>query len=235
MVMRSKSGFDDVLRGNGFEADAVAEVMVMGMLARLCDRRFVEIEADEAAFGKGLGHQQRRKADAAADIGHLRAGLQPLLDAVERRNPRLHDIVDIARTEERASGAEQAAGMIAPPHAGAFAKALLDLALGLDHRGGEFERAGQIDRAVAIDEHHALLGVQAEVAACRVVIDIAVRGLRQRPFADIAFVEPARAPRQLGSVRRPVAKRVEQAEPKADTHGRHAQRAAEIAQHLADE
>ena len=230
-----ESGFGDGFRRHGLEADTVAQLMLVRVLARSFDRRLVEIEADKAALGIGLGHQQRRKADAAANIGHLRARLQPILDAVERRDPRLNDIVHIARTEERAGRAEQTAGMIAPPYARAIAEALLDLVLGLDRRGGEFERPGEIDRAVAIDEHHPLFGVEAEAAARRVIIDIAVRGLGQRPFADIAFVQPARAARQLGGFGRPLAKRVEQAEAQADTHRRHAQRAAEIAEHLADE
>ena len=87
--------------------------MFAGVTPRLVDRRLVEIVSDEIALGIGLSHQQRRKSDTATDICNPRASVQLGLHPVERGNPGLNDIVDIARTEKGAGGAEQAAGMAA--------------------------------------------------------------------------------------------------------------------------
>ena len=47
----------------------------------------VGVEADEAGVREGLGHQQRRMAVAAADVGDPRARLELRDHAVERRQP----------------------------------------------------------------------------------------------------------------------------------------------------
>ena len=235
MVTRSKPVSSDLLRLRHLEADAVAQAMAFGVAPGLFDRWFVEVEADEAALRIGLGHQQGRKADAAADVRHRRATLQPRLDPVQRGDPGLHDVVDIAGPEELAGRAEQAAGMIAPAHAGAVAEALLDLGLSLDHRRDQLKGAGEIDRAVGHVEHHRLLGREAEALGFRIEVDIAVGGLGQRPFAHIALVQPARARRQLRGGGGALAQRLEQAQAQADPNRRHAHRAAQVGQHLANE
>ena len=48
------------------------------------DRRAVIVEADEARARIGLRHHDRRSAVAAADVGHLGAGSELLLYALER-------------------------------------------------------------------------------------------------------------------------------------------------------
>lgn len=118
----------------------------------------MEVVTDEAGVAISLGHENRREANATADIGHLGAFHQLLLHALKGRQPRLHDIVHISRPEERTRCAEQAPCRVSPPHPAAGAEAALNLRLSLDHRGHQIESAFQIDGAVLVDEHHRLLG-----------------------------------------------------------------------------
>src|SRR5579863_1923088 len=97
------------------------------MAFRFSNGRRVEVVTDEPALRKSLRHYQRRKADTAADIGDLGSGRQFRRDAVKGWQPVLHDVVHIARSEKRASCAEQATCRIAPAHAGTGAERVLDL------------------------------------------------------------------------------------------------------------
>ena len=78
------------------------------------DRGRVEVVADELGIGERLRHQDRRQAVPAADIGDLRARLQLVGNAVERRKPLLHERIHVARPEQPRHGAEHAAGLVAP-------------------------------------------------------------------------------------------------------------------------
>jgi hypothetical protein len=62
----------------------------------LLDRRSMEVVANEIQAQKGLRHQQRGGPDAAAHIRHTDARLQSRQNAVQRRKPGSHDVVDIA-------------------------------------------------------------------------------------------------------------------------------------------
>ena len=195
----------------------------------------VKVVAHEAAVRKCLGHQQGGEADAAADIGHLRAGLQAWQHAVERRQPGLRHGVDIARSEEGADGAEQAAGTVAPGDPAAVAEGGLDLGLAFDHGSAKIKGAREIDRAVLDREDHRLLGREAVALRRAVVADVAVGGLGERPFPHIALCQPG-ACREFSGRRGSLSmERVEQAQPEADAHRRHAEGASEIAEHLADQ
>ena len=63
----------------------------------------------------------------------LAPALQLGHDAVERRQPVLHEVVQVAGPEEPRDGAEQAAGLVAPGDAAAGPERRLDLGLVLDH------------------------------------------------------------------------------------------------------
>src|SRR5262249_29942085 len=97
VVARHKveAGFLDVLSWRLFEADAIAQSVCDGMSISLFDGRPVEIVPHELTFWKSLRHQQRRKADAAPDVGHFGAGLQLSGDAVKGWQPMLHNVVHI--------------------------------------------------------------------------------------------------------------------------------------------
>ena len=235
MVMRSKSRVGDILGRGGLEADAAGEAVRAGVGVCLLDGRGVEVVADEAAVRESLGHQQGGEADAAADVGHLRARLQARQHAFERRQPGLSNGIDVARPEERADGAEQAAGAVTPGDAAAAAEGGLDLGLALDHGGAEVEGAGEIDRAVLDRKNHRLLRRQAETCRGALVVDVAVGSLGERPFPHVALRQSGSCGEFGGSRGALVMERVEQAQPIADPRRRHAEGAAEIAEHLADQ
>src|SRR5262249_50917552 len=108
----------------------------------------------------------------------------------------------------------------------------LDLSLALDHRSSEIERSCKVDGAVLDGKDHRLFRRQAERLLVRVEDNVAVGGLRMRPFADVTFGQTGPL-RELGAARRTMTMEgIEQSEPKADTNRRHAERAAEVAEHL---
>ena len=77
-------------RAGDLERHAVGDARLRGALARGRDRLGVVVDPDEARGGERLGHQDRRGAVAAADVGDERAGLELGDDAVERRQPLGH-------------------------------------------------------------------------------------------------------------------------------------------------
>ena len=80
---------------------------------------------------------------AAADVGHARARAQLVLDAVERRDPRLHEVRAVARAEEALAALEQVVRVLVPADAGAAAERLGDLRLVAHGGGHQLEGAGQ--------------------------------------------------------------------------------------------
>lgn len=105
------------------ELDPLVYSVGPGMAVGLGDRRLVKIVANEARIGVGLSHQNCREAHAATHVGHLRACEELLFDAIERREPVLHNVIYVSWAEERAGGAKQTARGITPSHTGARAKA----------------------------------------------------------------------------------------------------------------
>ncbi len=61
---------------------------------------------------------------AAADVGDARAGAQLRLDAVERRDPRVDEVGDVAGAEEALGALEQRVVVLVPADAGAGAERL---------------------------------------------------------------------------------------------------------------
>ena len=99
---------------------------------------------------------------AAADVGHARARLELLDDAVERRQPRLDQVGEVAGAEEALGALEQVVVVLVPAEALAAAEALGDVRLVLDDRREQLEGAGDEDGAVVMRERQRLLGRQRE-------------------------------------------------------------------------
>src|SRR3546814_13994608 len=93
------------------------------MPAGMGDRRLVKVDADEFGVGKGLGHDGRGRAVAAADVGHPGAALQLVDDAVQRRQPLGDEMRLVAGAEEPLDPAEEAVAVIAPAQAAPVLKA----------------------------------------------------------------------------------------------------------------
>src|SRR4029077_13220027 len=78
-----------------------------------------------------LGDHQRGGAVAAADVRDAAAGGELLLDAVERGDPRLHDVRAVAGLEEALTALEDVVRVLAPAEAGAGRERLGDVLAGV--------------------------------------------------------------------------------------------------------
>ena len=95
-----------------------------------------------ASWGKPCAINTVDHAMAAADIGDLRAALQFVDDAIERRQPAADQIVVVARAKEASHRTEQAARLITPSDAVAGLERRLDLLLIVEQRGHHVKGAG---------------------------------------------------------------------------------------------
>ena len=144
--------------------------------------------------GNASRHQNRRRAVAAADVGHPRARPQLLDDAVERGQPRVHQVREIAGAEEPLGPLEQVVVVLVPAHALAGPEALGDVGLVLDERRKQLEGARDEDRAVVMGERERLLRREPEGAG--LVLDVPAGGLLAEPLAQVALAA-TRAGRQV--------------------------------------
>jgi hypothetical protein len=76
---------------------------------------------------------------------------------------------------------------------------------------------------------------QAEVLVRRVEHDIAIGGLRQRPFPHVSRCQPGPLGEFGGRRRAVLVQGIEQTQPVPDANGGHAERASEIAEHLSNQ
>jgi hypothetical protein len=89
-----------VLGGGLAERHPVSDTAIGGALTRGGDRRGMEVVAGEHGVRVRLGHNHRRRAMAAADVGDGGARFELGGDTVERRQPRRHQVCLVARPEE---------------------------------------------------------------------------------------------------------------------------------------
>src|SRR5215831_12623397 len=82
------------------EASVSCDAMLPGVCRSILDRTRVKVIANELRVRKRLGHQHRRPAMPAPNIGDFGAALQFFDDAVERGQPIAHQIVLVAWAEE---------------------------------------------------------------------------------------------------------------------------------------
>ena len=135
MVTRSKSRSAMSLAAAVSKLDAVGEAVRLGVGVGLLDRRARGSRSRRSVlFGKALAISSVEKPTPQPTSATLAPACSLRQHAVQRRQPGLDDGVDIARPEEGADGAEQAAGAFAPGDAAAGAEGRLDLGLALDHR-----------------------------------------------------------------------------------------------------
>src|SRR3954470_5608627 len=99
----------------------------------------MEVVANELRLGEGLRHDHGRPAMAASHITNLRAGGQLGHYPVECRQPVLHKVVEITRSEETRSRAKQARAIVAPGDTSTLLERLLDPWLGVRPRDDPIE------------------------------------------------------------------------------------------------
>jgi hypothetical protein len=93
----------------------------------------------------------------AADVGDARAGLELLLDPVQRRDPRVDQVGDVAGAEEPLGALEQVRVVPVPADALPGPERLGDLRLVDRGRGRQLEGAGQERRAGLVGQRERLL------------------------------------------------------------------------------
>ena len=76
----------------------------------------------------------------AADVGDLGAGLELGFDAVERRDPRRHEVAEVAGLEQSLGAVEQVVAVLVPSEALAGLEGLADPLLVLVDRRGDRHR-----------------------------------------------------------------------------------------------
>ena len=95
---------------------------------------------------------------AAADVCDARALVQPLDDAVQRRQPFRDERRAVGVAVERPDAAVEVLVVLAPGDTGAGAERLERPLLIEPHRGGDLERRRHEDRAVLVHQHRDVLG-----------------------------------------------------------------------------
>src|SRR6266702_7406210 len=90
-------------KGRGWsnlELGLILQPGVLGLLAREFDRLTVVVETGESGTRVGLRHEPSRCAKAAAHVSDLPADAQLGLHAIERGQPRGHEVRVVAGAEE---------------------------------------------------------------------------------------------------------------------------------------
>jgi hypothetical protein len=174
----------------------------VGSASGMGDRVFVVVEADDRGARVTLGDDDRQGAVAAAHIGHTASGLQPVVDAVERGDPRAQEVRPVSGFEESPAPLEHVVTVLVTADTVAGEKGVLDA---LDVSGcveRNLEAAGDERGACLVGEHRRLLGAERIGAAVSVVANEAAGRLGAQPFADIPLGGPG-PPRELGRSERP--------------------------------
>ena len=210
------------------EADAIAHAGLLGAQASGLDRLGVVVRTDEHRVREGAGHENRRSAVTAANVGDPGAPLELCDDAVERGQPRVDEIGVVARAKEPLAALVDVMVVLVPADARARAGGVGDAGR-VQHRAERvLEQPRQIGRAVLVAERDRLLGRQAVATVRRVVGDEPAGGLGVEPLEHVALGR-AGARRELGGRERAGARQCAvQAEPVAHHDQRRVERRADL-------
>jgi hypothetical protein len=195
----------------------------------------VVVVAGEARGRERLGHQDRRGAVAAADVGDDRAGLQLLDHAVERRQPVGDQMGAVVGGERPLRAVEQVVVVLVPADAAARLKALGDPLPAVDGGDRALDHPREVERAIVVGEHERVLDRQRVPVRLRVVGHVAAGRLGVEPLAHVALAGLGARGQPGGADRLPVGHRLVEAELVADRHQRRVERRADLAGHLVHE
>ncbi|CRQ72205.1 hypothetical protein PAERUG_P45_London_17_VIM_2_12_12_01180 [Pseudomonas aeruginosa] len=180
LLARQRIGIADL------EAHPVADPRGLGVRPRAFDGRRVEVTAIDLGFGERLGHHDRGQPAAAAEIEHAATRLELFLDAIQRRNPVLHEEVLVP-------GHGHALHAFPGFQREGFLGATAAAAEGLDDlRRHAHEGHAQLDdpageiRRVLVGEHRDELGRQPIAPALRIVGQVVAGDHAAQPFAQVA-------------------------------------------------
>ncbi len=181
-----------------------------------------------------MGHQNGGGAVAAADIGDVDAGVQPVRDAVECRDPVLYEVARVARTEQPHGSVEQVVGVLVPAEPSTAADHFVQRLLVLVRRGQHLRHPHEERRTLTVGEHGRILVGQGERVAVRVVAEVSADELLRQPLSDVALLGVG-ALGELRRCRRACSSECT-VEAESVTEANHAdrERAGEIGHHLSE-
>ena len=192
------------------------------------------VRADEPAGRERVGHQQRRGAVAAAEVGDGRAALELGLDAVQRRDPLGQQVHQVPRAEEPLAAGEDVLVVLTPAVPGPGAERLLDVVLRLEGAERELVGTRQEHRAGRVGQGERLLGRHRVRRGGGVVLDVAAGRLAAQPLVDVPRVGVGRGGHGAG-VAGLLGEGAVQAQPLTEQHVAGTDGGAEVADELADE
>ncbi len=159
----------------------------LGRRGRSPDRLLVVVDPDEPRPREGLRHQDRGRAEAAAHVDDADARLEPLHQAVHRRQPLGEERLLVEDLVEAVDAGEEARVVLVPADAlagGVRRRQLVDAG---PHRRDHLVAGDAGERGGLVGEHHRVLGGQGEAAGRGVVRHVARGGLGREPFARVAL------------------------------------------------
>jgi hypothetical protein len=113
--------------------------------------------------------------------------LELLLDAVERRDPLVHEVPPIAGAEEPLDTAEQPVVVLVPSEPASRPEGLADVVLVGEQRRDQLVRAEDVERAVLVRQREGLLVFERVRVGRGVVAHVSRGGLVTQPLAHIAL------------------------------------------------
>ena len=146
------------------ERQPVGDPRLGGRLRRPPDGLLVVVHADERRVRERLRHQDGGGAEAAADVEHVDALLQPLDEAGDLGEPLGEQGVAVERAEEPLHAAEQARVVLVPGDALAGGVPVRQLVDRRPDGGDGLVAAGHRGRAVVVGEDDGVLGREGERA-----------------------------------------------------------------------
>src|SRR5204862_292949 len=146
----------EVLRSRHLKRRGAIDALLARELTRSRDRGLVVVEAHEGRIRERGGHDRRRRAGAAAEVGHLGAALELLEHAVERGKPLRDQVRRVARAEEALGAGEQAVVVLVPADALAGPERLGQPLLVGEQRGDRVVHPEHVERALGVGEQRLL-------------------------------------------------------------------------------
>ena len=177
-----------ILGFSGIEFHAVGDACFRGALPRGGDGSVVIVVTDKRGFWIRLGHQYGGRAMPASHIGNPRALLQPRFDAFQRGNPGAYQVRGVVGPEKSFRAAKKLRVMFMPADSRARAERFADPLFGLRGSQRHLECSRKIDRAFFVGQSKNLFFVHAVLLRFWIVFNVAARGLRAEPFADVTLV-----------------------------------------------
>ena len=173
-----------LLRVRDREVGAVRDSRLFCARLRGFDRRSVKVETVDCRLRVRVRHHHDRGPVTAADVGDPRAVLQPLLDPVERRDPRRREERAVAGTEEPFGTAEQTWVMVTPTEPTIALVRSAELVAVGRQRNQDVHTAGHERRCRLVGEKGADLVGHGVAVAGGVVRHEPGRGLAVEPLAS---------------------------------------------------